>query len=432
MSLWRIAWSYLWNRKLTTGLTILSVALGVGLIYSVLTLREETKKRFEEEGQSFDVVVGAKGSPLQLVLSALYFMDMPTGNIKLSDYEEIKKHEDVAAAFPINMGDTFHGYRIVGTIRELFDYTWTNAGTGEIHKPFSFLEGRTFEKPMEAVLGSTVARTEGLNIGDTFIGAHGFTQMPEGMQEMHEGNPYTVVGILKPSGSPNDRAVFCTMDSVWEVHKHHSDGDGHADADHHAEGDGHNEKAEDPEDPSKEITAVLVSLQSPALRFQFVEYANDTYNAMATIPINQIANLYMNILGTVKSVLLAMGYLVVAISAISILIGLYLSIIQRKRDLAVMRALGASAYEIVGSVLIEAFLVTVLGIGAGWLLGNFVSWAIGLYLQYHYGLTIGVFGMLTTEEIAAFSTVGLVGIIAGIVPAWQAYRTDVARDLAEL
>ena len=414
MSLWHIAWSYLWNRKLTTCLTILSVALGVALIYSVLTLREETRKRFEEEGQSFDVVVGAKGSPLQLVLSALYFMDVPTGNIKLSDYEAIKAHEDVAAAFPISLGDTFHGYRIVGTIPELFDYTWTSASTGETRKPFRMAQGQVFAKPMEAVLGSAVARSEGLNLGDTFIGAHGFTQLPEGMQELHEKNPYTVVGILAPSGTPNDRAVFCTMSSVWEVHGHHDEGGPKA------------------KDASSEVTAVLVSLESPADRFQFVEYANDTYNAMATIPINQIANLYMNVLGTVKSVLLAVGYLVVAISAISILIGLYLSIIQRKRDLAVMRALGASAYEIVGSVLIEAFLVTVLGILAGWLVGNFVTWAVGLYLQNRYGLSIGIFGMLTTDEIAAFSTVALVGIVAGIVPAWQAYRTDVARDLAEL
>ena len=419
MSLWRIAWGYLWNRKLTTSLTVLSVALSVGLIYSVLTLREETRKRFEEEGQFFDVVVGAKGSPLQLTLSALYFMDVPTGNIKFSDYEAIKKNEDVAAAYPICMGDTYHGYRIVGTVPELFDYTWTRASTGEKRKPFKLAQGNVFKKSMEAVLGSAVARTEGLKIGDTFIGAHGYIELPAGMAvEDHSKFPYTVAGIMASSGTPNDRAIFCTMDSVWEVHGQHKE------AEPQQEGERHKEA-------SSMVTAVLVSLESPALRFEFVEYVNDTFNAMATRPIEQIAKLYDSILATAKSVLLAVGYLVVAISAISILIGLYLSIIQRKRDLAIMRALGASAYEIVGSVLIEAFLVTALGIVAGWLIGNLVAWAIGLYLQYRYGLTIGIFGMLTTEEMAAFSTVGLVGIVAGIVPAWQAYRTDVARDLAE-
>ena len=411
MSLWHIAWSYLWNRKLTTSLTVLSVALGVGLIYSVLTLREETRKRFEEEGQMFDVVVGAKGSPLQLVLSSLYFMDMPTGNIQLSDYETLKKSEDVTAAFPISLGDTYRGFRIVGISRDLFDYTWARATTGVTRKPFQLADGRFFEKPMEAVVGSTVARADGLKVGDTFVGAHGFTQFAQ--QEEHAQFPYTVVGVLKPSDTPNDRAVFCNTESVWQVHKEHDDDQGH-------------------KDPSKEITAILIVLSSPTLRFQFVEQVNDTLNAMATIPINQIRNLYANVLGTVKSVLLSVGYLVVVISAISILIGLYLSILQRKRDLAIMRALGASATEIVGSVLIEAFLVTLLGIGAGWLLGNGVCWGIGLYLTKQYGLTIGVFGRLTMEEVAAFATVALAGLIAGILPAWQAYRTDVARDLAEL
>ncbi len=421
MSLWHIAWSYLWNRKLTTSLTILSVALGVALIYSVLTLREETRKRFEEEGQSFDIVVGAKGSPLQLVLSALYFMDVPTGNIQRSDYEAIKKNEDVAAAFPVCLGDTYHGFRIVGTTPDLFDYTWESASTGEKRQPFRLAQGQIFTKPFEAVLGSNVARTEGMNLGDTFIGAHGFIQLPSGMAEEHAEHPYTVVGILAPSGTPNDRAIFCSMDSVWEVHGHHDE------ADHANEAGAHEEK-----NASDEITAVLVSLDSPATRFSFQEYVNDTFNAMATIPVNEILKLYTNVLGSLKSILLAVGYLVVVISAISILIGLYLSILQRKRDLAIMRALGASAFEIVGSVMIEAFWVTLLGIITGWLLGNAVCWGIGLYLVERYGLTIGVFGMLTSEEFAAFATVALVGLIAGILPAWQAYRTDIARDLAEL
>ena len=414
MNLWHIAWNYLWNRKLTTLLTVLSVALGVGLIFAVLTLRRETQKRFEEEGQSFDVVVGAKGSPLQLVLSALYFMDSPTGNISLADYEAIKKNEDVTAAFPVCMGDTYHGFRIVGTSRDLFDYTWTNPSTGEVRAPYRLAEGRYFEKPMEAVLGSVVARNENLKVGDEFIGSHGFVEAPiSGMEHSHERFPYTVVGILKLSGSPNDRAIFTPMDSVWDVHKHDQAGDAGDLA-------------------SDQVTAVLVHLVSPAVEFQFVGSVNSGMNAMATIPIIQIANLYVNVLGTAKSVLLAVGYLVVVISAISILIGLYLSIIQRKRDLAIMRALGASAWEIVGSVLIEAFLVTMLGIVAGWVLGNLVCGGVSLYLTKHYGLTISLFGIPTPEELGAFATVALVGILAGIVPAWQAYKTDVARDLAEL
>lgn len=438
MSLWHIAWGYLWNRKLTTCLTILSVALAVGLIASVLTLRDETRKRFEEEGAGFDIVVGAKGSPLQLVLSTVYFMDMPTGNILYSDYEKLKQNEDVTEAYPICLGDTYRGYRIVGTIRTLFDHERGRAGENEKRRTFNLAEGRYFDKPMEAVVGSAVARQNGLKVGDTFVGAHGLVEMPEGMAHVHEDFPYTVVGILKPSGSPNDRAIFCDLNSVYEVH---------ADHDHHDEsheyhgplrpgvGEEEMKTAQEFEEEEaaqeKEVTAVLIELETPAVQFTFKEYVNTQFNAMAAQPLIEISKLYAQLLGTAKTVLLAIGYLVVVISALSILIGLYLSILQRRRDLAIMRALGASAAEILGAVLIEAFWVTVLGIAAGWLLGGLTSGAIGVYLGNRYGLYIQPFGF-TIEHLLAFGTVAFVGLMAGVIPAWQAYQTDVARDLAEL
>ncbi len=446
MSLWHIAWSYLWSRKLPTSLTIASVALAVGLISSVLTLREETRKRFEEEGQAFDIVVGAKGSPLQLVLSCVYFMDVPTGNILYSDYERLRNHDDVAAAFPIGLGDTYRGFRIVGTISELFEYQWVNPVTNEPRRPFQLAQGRFFERPMEAVLGSTVARQNELNVGDTFVGTHGFMELPEGMGHVHGDWPYTVVGILKPSGSPNDRVVFCDLQSVWDIH-----GAGRAqdakdeeyrgpwrpgvqgDEAHveHLPASGGRHGEGDAEDEPREVTAVLISLQSPALRFQFEEFVNDDFNAMAARPVSQIAKLYDQLLGTAKTVLLAIGYLVVVISALSILIGLYLSILQRKRDLAIMRALGASSFEILGAVIIEAFWVTVLGIIAGWGLGSVVTAGIGVYLAQRFGLYVQAFG-LTTDHLLAFGTVAFVGLVAGILPAWQAYQTDVARDLSQV
>jgi putative ABC transport system permease protein len=420
MSLWRIAWSYLWNRRFTTAMTILSVALGVALISTVLTLREETRKRFEEEGQAFDIVVGEKGNPLQLVLSTVYFLDSPTGNILYSDYERLKEEEEVAAVFPIGMGDTFRGARIIGTTTDLFEFDWTER-TGR--NPYTLAEGRYFEAPFEAIIGAAVATDTGLSLGRRFIGTHGFVDMP-GME--HDDHPYTVVGVLEVSGTPNDRAIFCDIESVWEAHAHHDDDDhDHEDCDdpdHH-----HHHHGESP----KEITAALVKLHSPALRPSFRERVNRTYNAMAAIPINEIQKLYEQLLGTAKAVLLAIGYLVVVISSISILIGLYMAILQRKRDLAIMRALGASRGEIFGAVLIEAFWVTVLGLCAGWFLGTAVCWTLGQYLGQKLGFPIGAISM-TSDLITAYSAVLLMGIVAGLLPAWQAYRSNVARDLAEL
>lgn len=178
------------------------------------------------------------------------------------------------------------------------------------------------------------------------------------------------------------------------------------------------------------VTAVLVQLYSPGLRFTFRQKINEQFNAMAEIPVQVIARLYDQLLGTAKTVLLAIGYLVVVISGLSIVIGLYLSILQRKRDLAIMRALGASKSEIFGAVLIEAFWVTLLGIAAGWLIGGAVTFAIGQYLAAQFGMQIRAF-VISSEQFSAFATVGIVGILAGLLPAWQAYRSDVARDLAQ-
>jgi putative ABC transport system permease protein len=416
MSVWEIAWGYLWNRKFTTILTVLSVGLAVGLIAAVLTLRSEAQRRFEEEGQAFDLVVGANGSPLQLVLSSVYFMDYPPGNIPFSVYEGLKADtEYVQAAYPIGLGDSFSGFRIVGTTPEIFDHTWKSPSTGQERHPFALASGKRFEKPLEAVVGATVARGAGLELGDQFVGAHGLIEMPTEAQLVdHSDTPYTVVGILEPSGSPFDRAIYVSLESVWHVHEGHDVEPGVAHADEH----GH------------EVSSVLVQLQSPAYRYEYKNMAAEKFHANVAIPIAEIAKLFNSFLDTAKTILLAVGYLVVVISAISIMIGLYLSIIQRRRDLAIMRALGASASEIFLFVIIEAMVVTVMGILSGVVIGKFTTYVLGLMLAKQYGLVITSLSV-TPEELRAYATIALVGIVAGILPAWQAYDSDVARDLAD-
>jgi len=220
---------------------------------------------------------------------------------------------------------------------------------------------------------------------------------------------------------------------VWQIHGdtgdfpewHAADETAH-DGQAQAEPDEH---AHEHAQAADQVTAVLVQLDSPADRFTFKDLVNRNYNAAADIPIQVIEKLYDQLLSTAKTVLLAVGYLVVVVSALSILIGLYLSILQRRRDLAIMRALGASAYEIFGAILIEAFWVTLLGIGAGWLLGGAATYGLSMFLSTRYGMSIGAF-TLARDALNAYCIILLVGLIAGILPAWQAYRTDVARDLA--
>ncbi len=421
MSLWRIAWIYLWSRWLTTGLTILSVALAVGLISAILTLRDETRARFEEEQQAYDIVVGPPGDPLLLVLNAVYYLGNPTGALPYSEYERLKEHEDVVHAFPIGLGDTYRGSRIVGTIPEIYDYPRTNPVTGEDRFPFRLAQGRFFDGPLEAVLGYLVARENPeLKLGSRFAGVHGTIELSPDIAEYdHRDNKYEVVGILKRSGTSNDRAIFVDLQSVWDLHEYAADG-GEGAASESVGG------VRDPEELT--VTAVLIDLYSPVQQFAFMEYVMVEYKATAAVPVIQILRFYNKVLAPAVVTMMSVGYIVVIISALSILIGLYLSIIQRKRDLAIMRALGARAYEIFGAVMIEALLVTVLGIAAGWVLGKTVAFGLGIYMSRIYGFNIA--GLSTsTQELGFFAIVAGVGLLAGIVPAWQAYRTDIARDL---
>jgi putative ABC transport system permease protein len=423
MNLWQIAWGYLWNRKLTTVLTILSVALAVGLISAVLTLRQEVDRRFAEEGQAFDLVVGAEGrGALELVLSCVYFIAAPYETIPYSEYERIKHDEEyVRNAFPLTMGDNYLGYRIVGTEPGLFDHTWESTYSGELRHPFALAEGRRFAAPMEAVVGAMAARKTGLEVGDTFIGDHGLIEMPEEMGDLkHTDHPYTVVGILEPSNSPFDRVIYTSLESTWHVHEHFEDEYATISAENAGEEHGH----------EPQVTAVLVQLKTPLDRFTYEKILQDRPNLLAAIPILIVENFFSQFIEPLKMVLMAVGYLVVIISALSILIGLYMSIIQRKRDLAIMRALGASSVEIFGAVIIEAFWVTMLGIVFGWALGRMATYCVGLLLANEYGFVISAIG-ISSAEMRAFASVAMVGLLAGILPAWQAYDSDVAHDLAD-
>lgn len=408
MSLWHIAWRYLWRRTMVTLLTIVGVMLGSALICTVLTLHRETEEAFTAESSIFDLVVGAKGSPLQLVLSSIYHLDIPTGNIPYAQYESLKKDRRVKTAIPIGLGDNFSGFRIVGTIPEFFELTHLRSKDEPEEKLFTVAEGSVFQNDFEAVLGAQVAQQTGLTIGDTFVGTHGLVSLPG--SEEHGQFPYTVVGILDPSGTANDRAVFCSLASVWLVH----------DAEKQLHGK---------EDEPRETTAVLLQLKIPGMRMFLQTEIQDKTGAMGAVPINEILRLSMQVMGPVKQALIFVAYLVVIVAALTVLCTLYQSAERRRRDMAVLRTLGAHPVEVFILMLLEAVLLTATGILAGWLLGHGGLHIGGMYMQQATGLTINAWSTGADEWIA-LGWVALAGTFAGLIPAGLLYRVSPVKDLS--
>lgn len=418
MSLWRMAWRYLWARALVTVLTLTGIALGTSLISSVLTLRRESEAGFLRESGQFDLVAGAKGSPLQLVLSSIYQLDIPTGNIPYTRYEALRDDKRIAVAIPLGLGDNFHGYRIVGTDEKLFSLT-DRKEQGK--RMYQLTGGRFFQADFEAVIGAQVARQSGLKLGDSFVGTHGLV-VTAGSSE-HKDFPYKVVGILSDTGSSIDRAIYVTLPSVWRIHE--------KEAEVHKKIAGIESTGAASSHQDVEVTAVLIRLKAVGLRLWMAQEIQKRTESMAAIPVNEMLRLYQQVLGPMQRVLLGVAALVVVVSALSITATLYQSAERRRRDLAVLRALGAHPREIFALVVIEALLLTLLGLSAGWLIGHGGLALAGSHLRDGLGIHISPW---TTDRIEwiAFAAVAGGGLLAGLLPAALAYRREPVNDLSAL
>ncbi|MEC9123483.1 MAG: ABC transporter permease, partial [Verrucomicrobiota bacterium] len=247
-------------------LTVAGISLGVALVCAVLSLRHESERALSREAGLYDLVAGGKGSPLQLVLASVYHLDSPTGNVPYADYERLRRDSRVLWAAPVGLGDNYSGYRIVGTEAQFFDLPERNGNPF-----FRFREGKVFEDRFEVVLGSQVASSSGLGIGDSFFGTHGLVEVPGA--EVHRDFPYRVSGILAPTGTAQDRAIFGTLESVWEIHE--TEDRLHSAIQGTALLEGRKER---------EATAILVRLKTPGLRLWMADEIRQETDGIAAIP----------------------------------------------------------------------------------------------------------------------------------------------------
>ena len=392
-----LSWRYLWSRPLAASLNLLLLALGLASISFVLLVSQQISRAFERDLAGIDVVVGAKGSPMQLILSGVFHIDAPTGNVPLAAVQELEKNAQVAKLIPISLGDSFRGFRIVGTS---LDYIQ--------HYNAKLASGALWDKPLQAVIGSQVARQTNLKAGDTFAGNHGLLSGASGGGETHDKTPYTVVGVLAASGSVLDRLVLTSTESVWKVHE--------------------TDTALDAEDQKileeeREITLALVQYKSPLAAVTFPRFVNTTTEMQAAAPALEITRL-LGMIGVGTDVLKALASVLLLTAGLSVFIALWSAVRERRADLALLRMLGAPPRKIAGLLLCEALwlalLACVLGVVAGQGVMAAASWA----LQAEKSVVIGAFVWPIELIVVPLLAVG-VALAASALPAWEAYRVSV-------
>lgn len=427
MNIIALSWKNLINKPLSMLLSIILFALGVGLVSLIMLLNKQLDQQFARNLEGVDMVIGAKGSPLQLVLSSIYHLDAPTGNINIGEAKAFLRpeHPLINRAIPLSLGDSYRGYRIVGTTRNIIEHYQAEIGTGDL-----------WEAPLEVTIGSRVAEREGLKIGDTFYSTHGL-DINEDL-EHDDAGAFQVVGILKPSGTVIDQLILTAPESIWDVHDHapapttaiedHSEGDHDHDHDHE---EGHDHAAVPlHERVDKDITAILVNFKARnAMTLNLPRTINENTNLMAANPSYEISKLFDQ-LGLGEQVLRWLAYIIIGVSFLSIFISLFNSLKDRKYELAIMRTLGASPGKLFTLIIFEGLLLAVLGYILGILLSHVGIELIGQFVKKadRYGFTGMTF--LPGEYLLLLGAL-FVGLLAAIIPAWQARQTDIHNTLAE-
>jgi putative ABC transport system permease protein len=391
MNLPGISLAYLRAKPLATALNLLLLALGIATITVLMLATQQIEERMGRDGRGIDMVAGAKGSPMQLVLSAVFHLDAPAGNIPLEDATALARHRMVKRAIPLALGDSYKGFRIVGTNH---DYP--------AHYGARLAEGSLWAKPMQAVLGAEAARATGLRLGAEFAGAHGLGQ---GGEE-HEEEPYHVVGVLAPTGTVIDRVVLTSVESVWEVHEHGMPAGG-----------------------SREITALLIQYASPLAAATLPRAVNAGPTLQAASPAYESARLF-RMLGVGVEVLRAFGLVLVFAAGLSVFIALTNALQERRYDLAVMRMLGASRAKLMGLLLIEALALSAAGALLGLALGHVLMELLGAALRAAQQVPVTGWTWAPGELWLVVLALG-VGVLAALLPAWRASRAEVAPVLAE-
>ena len=414
----KLAWKNIWFKPLNTILSVVLLTSSVAIITTLVLVEKQFEEKFSSNIDGVDLVMGAQGSPLQLILSAVYQVDSPTGNISYDSAKVWMQHPFVQKAIPLAFGDNYRGYKILGTTPDYLEKYGAEIS-----------EGKLFEKNFEVVIGSDIAQKLSLKIGDEFFGSHG--DAAEG--EVHDHYGYKVVGIAKPTGKVVDNLILCTIPSVWQMHGSHGEEENpaHGEEGHvHVEGEEHHEAADMTlDEPGMEITAVLLKFRNKMGIVTWPRIIAQNTKMQVASPAIEVNRLF-SLFGIGISALQYLAYGIMLISGISIFIALYNTLKERENEFALMRVNGAKRLQLLKVVMIESLLLCVVGFIFGTILGRVGVSMLSNSAEEDFKMSFNPYEFIWEKEGTLFLLTIFVGFIAALIPAIKAYNLNISKTLA--
>lgn len=404
MKLGYLAYKNMVSKPLNLIMSLMLLSLSVSLVTFVLQLSQQLGGQLRKNIAPFDMVVGAKGSPLQLVLSSVLHIDAPTGNIKLKEVAALQKHPFVQNAIPVSYGDNYKGFRILGTEAAYLDHYNAQLSEGKLH-----------EKPFEVVAGNIVAQRLDLKVGDNFISSHGLVASGS---EAHDEHPFIIKGILAPTGTVVDQLLITNLESIWEAHDHGED-------DHHEE-EAH---ALEEHNKEKEITSLLVKFKSPLGMIQLPRFINENTTMQAALPGFEVQRL-IGLLGSGAQTINGIALAILLVSGLSIFISLLKTIRERRQELALLRIYGLRIRQLLGLALLEGIFLAGIGFALGWLLGRLGIWGVSQYTQTSYGYALQINGP-EVFELFLLVLILTLATIATLLASRSIFKLNVAKTLSD-
>jgi len=407
VNIFKLSIKNIFNKPLSSFISLALLILGIGIISLLLQLNTLIKDQMDNNLRGIDMVVGAKGSPLQLILSSVYHIDSPTGNISLKDAENISKNRMVGSSIKILYGDNHKGFRIVGAEKKFI----------ELYKGV-IKEGKEWNSPYEVLVGSKVYEKLNINLGDNLVSSHGLRETGQS----HDEGTFKVVGLLEPSNSVIDQLIITSPESVWDIHDTHNHEDDHEHE--HEDEDDHENEYDD-----REITAMLIKFKSPMNIIQFPRQINENTNLQAAVPSYEISRLF-KLFGFGIETLSYLAYLIILVSGFSLFINLFNSMRERKYEMALIRTLGASRFQLSSMITLESLVLTISGFVLGILFSRFGVMFVSSLMEESINYNFSSFKILN-EEYWLLGLSILIGIISSLIPAIQVYKMNISKILAD-